>query len=237
VLDTNTSADPIVTVARPDAGNIPAVTEVITVTPGPPAFIRLTSNPTWVRGNRHAVINARVVDLYENGVPDQTVGFSLLAGTGTLTEQNPVTDAAGNATADFLSPRNPEIDRIRATSGALSAELDLETAFVDPNAPGGTITNYPNPFHPGDAPTTIAYVLADNASVTLKFYTLTGDLVLARTYPASAPGGMAGLNEVSWDGKNGEGEFVASGGYVLVVNAEGQGETLHVMRRKIAVVR
>jgi hypothetical protein len=30
---------------------------------------------------------------------------------------------------------------------------------------------------------------------------------------------------------------VASGGYIMVLNAEGQGETLHVMRRKIAVVR
>ena len=32
-------------------------------------------------------------------------------------------------------------------------------------AAGGTVTNYPNPFHPDEAPTTIAYVLDDDARV------------------------------------------------------------------------
>jgi len=30
---------------------------------------------------------------------------------------------------------------------------------------------------------------------------------------------------------------VSSGGYVVLIEAQGQGETLHVIRRKIAVVR
>ena len=51
------------------------------------------------------------------------------------------------------------------------------------------------------------------------------------------PGGLAGLNEVSWDGLNGKGEVVASGGYIALIEAEGTGETMHVIRRKIAVVR
>jgi flagellar hook assembly protein FlgD len=71
----------------------------------------------------------------------------------------------------------------------------------------------------------------------MKFYTLTGDLVRTETFPLGGPGGMAGLNEYLWDGRNGDGEVVASGGYILVVSAQGQGETLHVMRRKIGVVR
>ena len=36
-----------------------------------PAAIRLTSDPPWVGGNKHATLNARVVDAFENGVPDQ----------------------------------------------------------------------------------------------------------------------------------------------------------------------
>ncbi|HET9233385.1 MAG TPA: FlgD immunoglobulin-like domain containing protein, partial [Candidatus Eisenbacteria bacterium] len=127
--------------------------------------------------------------------------------------------------------------RVRATSNALSQELDIETAFVDPNAGGGTITNYPNPFHPGESPTTIAYVLDDNATVTMTVHTLGGGLVLQRTFSAGSLGGREGLNEISWDGKNGDGEYVASGGYILDVQAQGGGETLHHMRRKIGVVR
>ena len=46
----------------------------------------------------------------------------------------------------------------------------------------------------------------------------------------------AGRHEVVWDGRNGNGETVASGGYVVYVEAEGNGTTMHVMRRKIGVV-
>jgi hypothetical protein len=237
VSETYTAVEPIVLVVTDDLGNVPAVTEVITVIPGDPANLELTSNPAWVRGNKHATISARVSDAFDNAVPDQPVLFSLIAGGGTLSPLDTLTSATGTAQADFLSPREPEVGRIRAVSGALITTLDLETAFVDPNAKGGTITNYPNPFHPGESPTTIAYVLSDNARVSMKFYTLTGDLVLTRQFSSGDLGGRAGLNEVLWDGRNGKGDVVASGGYIMVLNAEGQGETLHVMRRKIAVVR
>jgi flagellar hook assembly protein FlgD len=45
------------------------------------------------------------------------------------------------------------------------------------------------------------------------------------------------LNEFVWDGKNGDGKTVATGGYIVYIQANGNGETLHSMRRKIAVVR
>jgi hypothetical protein len=232
-----TFAEPIVLRIHDDLGNIPAVTEMITVNPGPPDSILISSNPEWVHGNKHATVTARVIDAYQNGVPAQTVDFSLRAGSGTLTTVAPETDETGAAFADYLSPRNPETARIHATSGAIESELTLETAFVDPNAKGGTITNYPNPFHPGEDPTTIAYVLDDNATVTMTIHTLSGGLVLERVYSAGSPGGAAGLNEVLWDGRNGGGEMVSSGGYILEVQAQGTGETLHRMRRKIGVVR
>lgn len=237
VSETYTFAEPIVLVAHDDAGNTPAVTEVITVDPGPPAAVRLASEPSWLRGNKHATLRARVVDAFENGVPGDTVGFTLLAGAGVLTTVSPGTDENGYATADYLSPRFPEIATIRAAYNDLYADLDLETAFLDPASRGGVVTNYPNPFHPDESPTTIAYVLDDNATVSMKFYTLTGDLVRTETFPLGQSGGMAGLNEYRWDGRNGDGDWVASGGYLLVISAQGQGETLHVMRRKIGVVR
>ena len=71
----------------------------------------------------------------------------------------------------------------------------------------------------------------------MRIFTLSGRLVLYRAYPSGQPGGTVGLNEISWDGRNGQGEPVASGGYVLTVEAESGGETIHTMRRKIGVVR
>jgi hypothetical protein len=237
VSETYTFAEPIIIIARDDAGNAPATSNSITIVPGNPTAIRLTSNPSWVGGNKHATINARVVDDFDNGVPDRVVTFALLSGTGTLSPLDSLTDASGNQRADFLSPRNPEHDMIRASSSSLTQDLDLEVAFVDPTAGGGFVTNYPNPFHAGSEGTTLAYKLDDMATVTVRIYTTTGSLVRREVFAKDAPGGKQGLNQWVWDGKNGKGEFVASGGYIAFVEAQGTGETVNVIRRKIAVVR
>jgi Bacterial Ig-like domain (group 1)/FlgD Ig-like domain len=237
MAESYTFAEPIILIVRDDAGNDPAATEVITVSPGAPVELVLSSNPKWVAGNKKATVSAAVVDAYDNGVPDQPVIFTRLLGNCTLKALDSLTTTSGVARCELHSSRQPEMNRVRATSNGLSDELDIETAFVDPGADGGYITNYPNPFHPGEAPTTIAYKLDDNATVTLKIYTLTGGLVFEKTFAPGSPGGSSGLNEFVWDGRNGRGETVASGGYVLDVQAAGSGETLHTMRRKIAVVR
>lgn len=236
IQQTYTYSEPIILIASDDAGNDPAISPVVTVLPGAPAAIQLSSNPSWVGGNSHAMVTSRLVDAFDNGVPGQDMTFQVLSGMGLLTQLDSLTASDGTARADFLSPRSPEIGRIRATSGAITAELDIETAFVDPNAAGGTITNYPNPFHPGESPTTIAYKLDDNATVSMRIYTLSGRLVLEKTFNTGGPGGAAGLNEIEWDGKNGQGELVASGGYIVLVQAEGTGETLHRMSRRVAVI-
>ncbi len=233
--ETYTFAEPIVLEVRDAAGNV-AVTEAVTVLPGPPAELALASVPAWVPGNKHASVEARMLDTFGNGIPGHAVTFLLLSGPGTLAPVDSLTDDGGTARADFLSGREPAVTRVRARSGVWSAELDIQTAFVDPTAAGGYVSNYPNPFHPSEAPTTIAYKLDDNASVRLEVYTLGGGLVLRKEFPLGTAGGMAGLNEFVWDGRNGKGDMVASGGYLLVIEAEGVGETLHSMRRKIAVV-
>jgi hypothetical protein len=237
VSETYTFAEAIVMVAHDDAGNAPATTNPITITPGAPAAIQLTSNPAWVGGNKHAAVTARVVDDFANGVPNQVIAWSLLSGTGTLTAVTDTTDALGDATADFLSPRNPEHDVIHAATGGLAKDLDLEVAFVDPTAGGGFVTNYPNPFHAGSEGTTIAYKLDDNATVTMRIFTQTGNLVKSMVFDLGTQGGRAGLNEAVWDGRNGKGDIVSSGGYIVLIEARGVGETLNVIRRKIAVVR
>ena len=237
VSETYTFAEPIVITAHDDAGNAPATSNTITITPGTPAAIRLSSNPAWVGGNQHATLTARLVDAYDNGIPDAAMSFQLVTGTGTLSPIDNLTAADGSARADFLSPRSPETDRIRASAVALSADLDLQTSYIDPNAAAGLLTNFPNPFHPPQQLTTILYKLADQAEVTLRIFTLDGATVLERTYARGGAGGSAGENAVTWDGRNGRGEVVASGGYVLLLEAQGTGNTLHVIRRKIGVVR
>ncbi len=237
VSETYTFVEPIQIIATDDAGNGSARSNTIKITPGQPDTILLTSVPSWVGGNKHATVQARLVDAYDNAVPDAAMTFQLLTGTGTLTPIDALTQADGVAAADFVSPRQPEHDLIRATSGGLQTDLNLETAFVDPNAGGGFVTNYPNPFHPPQQSTIIAYKLSDQASVTLRIFTMSGDLVLRKAFDRGAPGGLQGLNQFTWDGKNGKGNVVSSGGYIALIEAEANGSTLHVIRRKLAVVR
>jgi hypothetical protein len=237
VSQTYTFVEPIIIVARDDAGNAPATSNAITITPGAPALIHFASAPPWVGGNKHARLSAQLVDAFENAVPDEPMVFQHLSGNGTLTPVDSLTDAQGTATADFLSTREPGFDLLRASSNGLVVELNLQTAFVDPNAAGGTMTNYPNPFHPPAQGTTLAWKLDDHANVTLRIYTLGGALVLRKTFDRASQGGTAGLNEWIWDGRNGDGELVASGTYNAFLEAQGTGETLHVIRRRLAVVR
>ncbi|MEN8006954.1 MAG: hypothetical protein ABFS42_08055 [Candidatus Krumholzibacteriota bacterium] len=236
IAETYTYAENIILVITDDGGNLPARTEVLTVVPGAPTALLLSSNPTWVKGNKTAQVTARVEDDYHNGVPAQTVEFTLLTSLGVLTPVGEPTDSNGETMAEYLSPREPGIDTVLAVSGALSDTLYIETALVDPDAPDGSLTNYPNPFHPDETPTTISYKLKDNASVRMRIYTLSGGLVLDTQFASGDEGGRAGDNFVTWDGRNGNNENVASGGYILFIEAEGNGATMHVMRRKIGVV-
>ena len=84
--------------------------------------------------------------------------------------------------------------------------------------------------------TTIAYVLDADASVRLRIYSLSGGLVRDETFAAGAEGGQSGLNEVPWDGRNGDGEAVSSGGYILQIEAQTAGAAPNVMRRRVGVV-
>jgi len=195
VSETYTFTEPIILIAHDDAGNAPATSNPITIIPGPPTAIRLTSNPSWVGGNKHATVDARIVDQYENGIPDQTVNVSVLQGTGTLSPMDTLSTANGDFRVDFLSPRNPETDKIHASSGSLSQDLDLQVAFVDPGAKGGYVTNYPNPFHAGQEGTTIAFKLDDFATTTLRIFSNGGDLVRHEVFERATPGGNPGLNQ------------------------------------------
>lgn len=87
--------------------------------------------------------------------------------------------------------------------------FDLRS-FVGPDS----VRAYPNPFRPGRGHSNVAISqLPSNATV--KIYTLRGQLV--RSLQAGAAGA------VGWDGRNEEGEAVASGVYYGV--AEGNGDT------------
>lgn len=106
---------------------------------------------------------------------------------------------------------------------------------VVPSGLEQSFSNYPNPFNPDVGPTTIAYVLEQDAQVDIELFTITGDLVKQVALRATR---SAGSNQVdTWSGKNGTGLYVVPGTYfcrIIVTYADGSTETI---RRKVALIR
>jgi hypothetical protein len=87
---------------------------------------------------------------------------------------------------------------------------------------------YPNPFHAGREAVKLSYRLAEDASVRVTIYTLLGARVRDLTLAAGTKGGTRGLNEVAWDGRNGNGDLVLPGVYVARIEGGGAAEQIKV---------
>jgi hypothetical protein len=75
------------------------------------------------------------------------------------------------------------------------------------------LQNYPNPFNPN---TTIEYQLPKAGNVEIKIFSINGQLV--KTFESTHQ--IAGTHALVWDGKNNDGQTVASGLYVYQVAFE-----------------
>jgi hypothetical protein len=87
----------------------------------------------------------------------------------------------------------------------------------------GLVVNYPNPFKPlkGEE-ASLAYNLSVDATLTLYLFDITGSAVWKRTYLAGYEGGMAGYNEVTFNGFSDFGEVLGNGIYLLRIVHNGK---------------
>jgi len=99
----------------------------------------------------------------------------------------------------------------------------------DPDEP--EVYNYPNPFDPEETTTNIIYRVATDTRVTVKLYDVSGRLV--REWDDGSLKSADAVHRVVWDGKNGQGDFVANNVYFCVIETEQKKKLI----RKIAVLR
>jgi hypothetical protein len=104
------------------------------------------------------------------------------------------------------------------------------------------VHNYPNPFSAvpsvtGKEPgTRIRYLLTENAPVEITIYDVVGRSVKRFSMmEAGKLGGTEGWNEIYWDGKNGKGESVASGVYLVQIKAR-YGKKYYVKTGRMATI-
>ena len=109
-------------------------------------------------------------------------------------------------------------------SGTASLSRSVETG----------ITNYPNPFKPGDSSTTIVFSVAPQTDVTVKIYDIAGNLV--KVLKEDKSGDAYTQIKLSWDGRDGDGKIIANGVYICYVQASGPNGT-DVLYRKILALK
>lgn len=136
---------------------------------------------------------------------------------------------------ELLSAQSDLLDTSELTGTAAGAGVySVVGALAVANNLGG-LTNFPNPFAAGKESTRIRYVLTEDANVTVRIYTLLGDLLYRADYPAGGAGGTGAplgfTNEVAWDGRNAAGTIVANGVYLAEIRAEAPGGTRREIRR------
>jgi len=89
------------------------------------------------------------------------------------------------------------------------------------------IANYPNPFDSRYKNTTITYVLKNDYEVTIRIFDLFGNIIKTAKYPRFAnPGGIQGVNNIFWDGTNDNGEKVAQGMYIMMVEVKTENKSI-----------
>lgn len=93
--------------------------------------------------------------------------------------------------------------------------LNAETIWA-PAKSKGDVYNYPNPFNNSSGKTTIKFYCDSAGEVKVAIYSLIGELVKDWTVT-----GAKGINSLEWDGANGDGKKVESGGYICVIDKGG----------------
>jgi hypothetical protein len=105
------------------------------------------------------------------------------------------------------------------------AVRDLSTSF----------SNYPNPFVAQEEPTTIAYVLPEDANVDVEVFSITGEPVARITKNERRSAGPH--QDQTWDGLNDAGLEVVPGTYFCRITARYESGRIETARRKVSVIR
>jgi len=136
-------------------------------------------------------------------------------------DENVLSDMREKNNYSFTSSTGKTLFKVIATTKSLSSPKDLTLTEV---------YSYPNP---ANNTTNIHFKLGADANVTIRIYTISGELVKTLAENKSYP---AGSYTESWKLDNNEGERIARGIYILLIKAVNSAKTL-IKTNKIAVIK
>ena len=222
--------------AKDDAGNslISPYTWWFTVAAGSPPQIFDMKIDGWKRYpgdiiSPHPKISATITDpeLGPAGIAAVKISANTITHTYSSSELSSVFDnVTGYFDARFpgFLPRGTYAITLEAWD--VSGNSSSESAFglvVRSAATGGAriegfILNYPSVFKSG-AGTTVSYTLTNNDDIVIYIYSIKGKVIYQKRISSGSPGGMAGYNEMFWNGLSNFGETLGSGMYIVKITS------------------
>ena len=140
--------------------------------------------------------------------------------------------AAGNLTAEQLQRWLTQAMQVDNGSLAFRRGIQVLSSLLRSLRPEMTalLSNYPNPFNPE---TWIPYQLANPANITISIYSVEGTLIQTLPVGYRDAGFYQNRSRAAyWDGKNRQGEPVASGIYFYTLSADDFSATRKLLIRK-----
>ena len=109
-------------------------------------------------------------------------------------------------------------------------------ATIDDRSAQGSFKMRFNPFNPLEADAEFKFYLPKPSKVEFRIFTLTGEEVLSRIYPAGdlSPGAGDQMVTLRWDGRNEQNELVLNGVYIAWLRIVSTGDEATL---KVAVVK
>jgi hypothetical protein len=177
------------------------------------------TGPDTLKAGVETTYVGRLLDANAQPIPARTCFFRVTKGRGIVLDSSNITDILGRTTVQFFcdSANFAETDSIQFTADGYFARKGVYIDIGSPAVDSGKVIAYPNPFGFEQPYTTIVYMIPNSSDVTEAIFDPFGNPVLRRDIPRGQEGAQAGLNRISWDGKDELGHKVASGIYVLVL--------------------
>jgi hypothetical protein len=209
-----------------DSGNI------IVYAAAPSTFTASVSSDK-ISDSEIAAISVNVYDRYGNSVSNTAVDFAINSGTGQFQESagntaTVVSNASGTAVVHYSSLYDTRA-YIAVSVEGLSGITGYQTIEVGSILNKSEISNFPNPFNPDRGTTNIKFYLTDNAQVSMKLYSFSGQIVWSKDYNLSS-----GENVIPWNGMTNANMTVGTGLYTLKLKVSGAAGD-YTLTRKIAV--
>lgn len=176
------------------------------------------------------VVNALMVSEspdfdYNTQILDFTVDDPVVFYTAAEEAYEPPTDASSEL-LDVLHNGQRRLfarvlDRAENESATKTYDIFVDWENLD-------VVNFPNPFDPNEGPTHIRMKGATaGANIDVKIYDMFGNPVWSSNLKLKA-GSQAG--QIDWNGENDDGEIVGNGGYICIIDLNG-----NIVKTKIAV--